>query len=294
MSASPAPPGAAAPDPRALVALAAEAAERAVELLVEGLRRPRVAVETKSTHTDMVSEMDRASERLIVSTLLAARPDDGVVGEEGSERAGTSGLRWVIDPLDGTTNYVQGLPIWCVSVACRERGRLVAAAILEPLAGNLYAGAAGMGVTWNGRAARVTDNRETGDAFLATGFPFRAHAALEPFLRVFQDVFLEVRAIRRCGAAALDLAHVAVGIYDGFFELRLSPWDVAAGTLLIEEAGGRVTDFDGGRDFLRSGNIVAATETLHPRLLELVRGHLSEDQVARLVPIAPPPVDPLL
>jgi len=248
----------------------------------------------RKARNDLVSQADREAELAILEVVRERHPDHRVLGEEGGVVGGEGDHEWLIDPLDGTTNYVQGLPIWCVSVACRERGRLVAAAILEPLAGNLYAGAAGMGVTWNGRAARVTDNRETGDAFLATGFPFRAHAALEPFLRVFRDVFLEVRAIRRCGAAALDLAHVAVGIYDGFFELRLSPWDVAAGTLLIEEAGGRVTDFDGGRDFLRSGNIVAATETLHPRLLELVRGHLSEDQVARLVPIAPPPVDPLL
>lgn len=248
----------------------------------------------RKARNDLVSQADREAEDSILEVVRDRFPDHGVLAEEGGVSRGDGEYEWLIDPLDGTTNYVQGLPIWCVSVACRERGRLVAAAVLEPLGGNLYAAGAGMGVTWNGRRARVSENRETRDAFLATGFPFKAHSALEPFLRVFFDVFHQVRAIRRCGAAALDLAHVAVGIYDGFFELRLSPWDVAAGTLLIEEAGGRVTDFDGGREFLRSGNIVAATEALHPRLLELVRGHLSEEEVARLVPIETPPIEPLV
>jgi myo-inositol-1(or 4)-monophosphatase len=249
-------------------------------------------IERKSRN-DLVSRADREAEAAIVEVVRDHYPEHRVFAEEGGVLGSAGAHEWLIDPLDGTTNFLQGLPIWSVSVACRERGRLVAAAVLEPLGGNLFAAGAGMGTTWNGRGARVSANRETADAFLATGFPFKAHAALGPFLRVFHDVFHQVRAIRRCGSAALDLAHVAAGIYDGFFELRLSPWDVAAGALLIEEAGGRVTDFDGGREFLRTGNIVAATESLHPRLLELVRGHLTEHEVARLVPIEQPPIEPL-
>jgi myo-inositol-1(or 4)-monophosphatase len=245
---------------------------------------------------DLVSRADREAEQAALGVVRERFPGHRIVAEEGGRGpagADASEWEWLVDPLDGTTNFLQGLPIWSVSVACRHRRRLVAGVVLDPLAGNLFAAGAGMGATWNGEPMRVSANRETANAFLATGFPFRAHAALEPFLRVFRDVFLEVRAIRRCGSAALDLAHVAAGIYDGFFELRLSPWDVAAGALLIEEAGGRVTDFDGGRDYLRSGNIVAATGALHPRLLELVRGHLDQAEVDRLVPIAPAPIDPL-
>ncbi|HVS15530.1 MAG TPA: inositol monophosphatase family protein [Thermoanaerobaculia bacterium] len=282
---------------RELLDAAVAAAEEAGRVLL-GHWRPGGSTELeieRKARNDLVSRADREAEGAALAVLRERFPDHRVVAEEGGAASGgaASEWEWLVDPLDGTTNFLQGLPIWSVSVACRHRRRLVAAAVLDPLAGNLFAAGAGMGATWNGSPMRVSTNRETADAFLATGFPFRAHAALDPFLRIFRDVFLEVRAIRRCGSAALDLAHVAAGIYDGFFELRLSPWDVAAGALLIEEAGGRVTDFDGGRDYLRSGNIVAATEALHPRLLERVRGHLDQAAVDRLVPIEPPPIEPL-
>jgi myo-inositol-1(or 4)-monophosphatase len=247
--------------------------------------RSELEIERKARN-DLVSRADREAEHAALEVVTAQFPDHRIVAEEGgaSSAGADSEYEWLIDPLDGTTNFLQGLPIWSVSVACRQRRRLVAAVVLEPLAGNLFAAAAGSGATWNGSPMRVSANTEVGDAFLATGFPFRVHQAIEPFLKVFQDVFLEVRAIRRCGSAALDLAYVAAGIYDGFFEFRLSAWDLAAGVLLIEEAGGTVSDLDGGRGMLEGGNVVGGTPGVHGDLLAVVAEHASEALVDELVP----------
>jgi myo-inositol-1(or 4)-monophosphatase len=255
MSASPAPPGAAAPDPGALVALATEAAERAVDLLVEGLRRPRVAVETKSTHTDMVSEMDRASERLIVSTLLAARPDDGVVGEEGSERAGTSGLRWVIDPLDGTTNYLYAHPGWGVSIAAEDASGVVVGVVADATHGSLFTATRGGGARRDGAAIRVSGCTDLAAALVGTGFSYSAERRRGQ-AEVLVGLLPRIRDIRRMGAAAVDLCSVACGRLDAYYERGLGPWDLAAGGLVATEAGAVLTAVDGGP--VRPESVLAA------------------------------------
>lgn len=240
---------------------------------------------------DFVTRADKESEEAIVRTILSRHPDHRILGEEGGSRAGQGGAHeWVIDPLDGTTNFLQGLPVFCVSVACRRGDELLAAVVHDPQGENVFAASAGGGATWNGKPMRVSSQDRLKGAFLATGYPFRAHPTLDLYLAAFRDVFLEVKAIRRCGAAALDLAYTAAGVYDGFFEFRLSPWDIAAGILLIREAGGRVTDLDGGEDFFRSGNVVAGTSGVHGELRTVIGRHANEALLDRLHPFGAPVV----
>jgi len=265
----------------------AELAARAGGEVVESFfRRAGLEVSAKGTN-DFVTAADRASEEAIVELILGRHPNHCVLAEEGGElgSAGSS-RRWFVDPLDGTTNFIEGLPVYAVSIACAEAGRLVAAAVLEPRAGNLFKASRGGGAFWNGEPMRVSDRNRLRGAFMATGFPFRARAAIDLYLSVFKAVFLEAKALRRTGAAALDLAYTAAGVYDGFFEFRLAPWDIAAGALLIEEAGGRVSDLDGGEHYLESGNVLAGTAGVHADLLATVSNRVSEAELERLVPRA--------
>jgi myo-inositol-1(or 4)-monophosphatase len=264
-----------------LLATATAAAEAGADVLRRWFRAGSLPVEAKGAH-DFVTEADRESERAILEVIRRRHPDHAVLAEEGGAGGpGTSGHEWLVDPLDGTTNFLQGLPVFCVSVGCRRAGRMVAGVVVEPLRGERFAALRGGGATWNGRPMRASARAGLAGAFLATGYPFRARAALDLYLGVFRDVFLAANAIRRCGAAALDLAYTAAGVYDGFFEFRLSPWDVAAGSLLVEEAGGRVSDLDGEGGFMESGNVVAGAAGVHPELLAIVRRHGGEASVER-------------
>lgn len=269
-----------------LVDVATHAAGGAAEILRRYFRSG-VEAQVKGKH-DLVSRADHESEEHIVAAIRRRYPDHHILAEESGASAGDSEYEWLIDPLDGTANFLQGLPVFCISIACRRRRQVVAAVVLDPLGDNLFTATRGAGARWNGREMRISSRRGLDGAFLATGYPFRARGALDQYLDVFRDVFLEVRSIRRCGAAALDLSYTAAGVYDGFFEFRLSPWDFAAGSLLIEEAGGRITDLDGGDDYFSSGNLVAGPPGLHDQLLGIVQRHVDE---ARLHEIDPVPRD---
>ncbi len=273
-----------------LLATAVAAARAGGEVLMRYFGREGLEAEVKAEN-DLVSEADRASERAVVAEVRRRHPGHEVLSEEagllatpGGGGAGRSGHQWVIDPLDGTSKFLQGLPIFAVSVACRREGRTVAGAILDPCREHLFTAVRGGGCRWNGRPARASERAGIAGAFLATGYPFRARNALDVYLAVFRRAFLEARSIRRCGSAALDLAYTAAGIFDGFFEFRLSAWDVAAGALMIEEAGGRVTDLDGGDAYLASGNVVAGGRAVHRELLAVVRAEADEATLDRLVP----------
>jgi len=233
---------------------------------------------------DFVTAADRASEAAVVGEIRRHYPEHGILAEEGGLADGSGDYQWVIDPLDGTTNFTRGVKVFCVSVACRRGEEIVAAAVYDPLADDLFTAARGSGAHRGGVAIAVSAQPGLRGAFLATGYPFKAHPALDRYLAAFHDVFLEARAIRRCGAAALDLAYTAAGIYDGFFEFRLSPWDIAAGALLIEEAGGRITDLDGGRDYLAGGNVVAGSAGVHRDLRSTVAHHATEAILDALCP----------
>lgn len=239
---------------------------------------------------DFVTAADHESEDAVVAEIRRSFPHHSILAEERGAMGGASECEWVIDPLDGTTNFLQGLPVFCVSVACHRAGEVLAGAVYEPLLDRMFAAARGHGATLDGKRIRVTDRPGLDGAFLATGYPFRAHGALDRYLGAFREIFLDVRAIRRCGAAALDLAHTAAGVYDGFFEFRLSPWDIAAGVLLIREAGGVITDLDGGERFFEHGNVVAGGPGVQPALRAAVARHADEAALAHLTPELEEPV----
>lgn len=233
-----------------LSALAAVLAGRAAELLLEGmasvpelLRAEQVA--TKTSATDMVSEVDRASERLLVEGILEARPDDGILGEEGTDRPGRSGVRWVIDPLDGTTNYLYGLPGFAVSIGVEVAGRSVVGVVLDPVHDELFAATLGRGATRDGSTIHCTTGSELGLSLIGTGFGYEADVRAEQ-AEVLRSVLPAVRDIRRFGAAAVDLCSVACGRIDGYYERGLQPWDLAAGGLIATEAGAVLGGVDGG------------------------------------------------
>jgi myo-inositol-1(or 4)-monophosphatase len=243
-----------------------------------------LGIEDKGKY-DYVSKADRESEAAILAEIRRHFPEHHVLAEEsGLSATGSGDYQWLVDPLDGTTNFLQGLPVFCISVACRKGDEVVAGAVLDPVTDQLFTAAAGAGARHNGRPMRASDRDGLEGAFLATGYPWRARAALSQYLGAFHDLFLKARSIRRCGAAALDLAWTAAGVYDGFFEFRLSPWDIAAGVLLVREAGGRITDLDGREGFPEGGNVLAGGARVQPPLLELVRRHADEATLDRLVP----------
>jgi len=266
-----------------LLAGAVAAAQAGGEVLRRRFGDSSLDVQTKSEN-DFVTIADRESEEAVLKCLEDRFPGHRVLSEEAGYRGGdASEFEWIVDPLDGTTNFLQGLPTYAVSVACRKGDEMLAAAVLAPDRGDLFTACLGGGAFWNDRPISVSSREGLKGAFLATGYPFKAKAALDLYLDVFRDVFLEARAIRRCGAAALDLAYTAAGIFDGFFEFRLSAWDVAAGGLLIEEAGGAVSDLNGGRDFLRTGNLLAGSQAVQADLLEVLGRHAGEAELDGLV-----------
>lgn len=214
-------------------------ATAAGELLMDALAGERTAVETKSTGTDMVTEMDRASERFLVSRIIDARPDDAILGEEGADRAGTSGVRWVIDPLDGTTNYLYRLPGWNVSVGVEIDGEPVAGAVAVPTHGEVFSAAAGEGATCNDRPLVVRPPAPLATALIGTGFSYDPDTRQRQG-RLVAEMLPLVRDIRRSGAAAADLCSMAAGRLDAYVETGLAPWDRCAGTVIAREAGARV------------------------------------------------------
>jgi len=268
-----------------LLETAVEGARAGAEVLHHYFRAADLEVRAKGDH-DFVTRADHESEAVIVEAVRRRFPDHHVLAEERGFSAGESSeFDWLIDPLDGTTNFLQGLGNFAISIGCRQRGEVVAAVVLDPVGEHLFTAVRGGGARWNGRPMKVSERPGLEGAFLATGYPFRAREALDLYLGVFRDVFLEARAIRRCGAAALDLAYTAAGVYDGFFEFRLSPWDIAAGLLLVREAGGRVSDLDGGGRYFESGNVIAGSAGVQAELLRKVAQRVDE---ARLDEVDPP------
>jgi len=268
-----------------LLAVAVGAARAGAEVLQRYFRSGDLQVARKAEN-DFVTRADRESEAAVLGEIRRRFPGHRILAEEGGEAGGgESEYQWLVDPLDGTTNFLQGLPVWSVSVACRRGEQVVAAVVLDPPGENLFTAALGSGARWNGRPMAASAQPGLAGAFLATGYPFRAHATLDVYLRVFREVFLAAKAIRRCGSAALDLAYTAAGVYDGFFEFRLSPWDIGAGVLLVREAGGTVTDLDGGEGFFVSGNLVAGGAAVQRELLAAVARHAGEAEVDRLSPL---------
>jgi myo-inositol-1(or 4)-monophosphatase len=234
------------------------------ELLLERFGGPARGVESKSTETDLVSEADTASEAAIREMLAEERPDDGLLAEEGSAQEGASGRRWVIDPLDGTVNYLYGLPAWCVSVALEDEHGGAVAVVHDPLRGETFSAERGAGALLNGQEIRVSGEERPERAMIATGFSYSAELRAGQ-AEVVQRVLPRFRDIRRAGAAALDLAYLAAGRLDGYYERGLKPWDWAAARLIVTEAGGAVAELTG-----EPPGLAAASPGLLPQLLEIV------------------------
>lgn len=258
-------------DPRAFETVACEAATEAGRLLQQRYREKQpLKVETKGMH-DFVTAVDREVEGLVAGFLLARFPDHTIMAEEGSPEAPTSGHRWVVDPLDGTTNFIHGVPTFSVSIALEDPQGLVAGAIHDPLRDETFHGYRGGGARLNGKTIRCSEPSGSHEALLATGFPYREVSRLDRYLKAFESFVHATAGMRRAGSAALDMAYTACGRYDGFWECGLSRWDVAAGTLLVREAGGIVTDLVGNDTTLDTGDTLAAGGGFHPVLLEITR-----------------------
>ena len=230
-----------------------------------------LTVQRKGNH-DYVSEVDKMAEQAIVEILLEAYPDHAILAEEGGAQ-GKSEYVWIIDPLDGTTNFLHGLPQFAVSIALQHKGLLTQAVVFDPTRNELYSATRGGGTYLNDRRLRVSKQTRLEDALIGTGFPYHDYSFLDSYLKIFKDLVPKVAGVRRPGAASLDLAYVAAGRYDGFWEAGLKPWDMAAGILLIQEAGGLVTDFAGGEDVLGSGNIVGGNPKIFAQLLNIIQAH---------------------
>ena len=245
-------------------------AREAGDLLTEAYGRRHAAVR-KRTDIDLVTEYDERSEALIVERLHAAFPGDLIVGEEGGERGQASSARWYVDPIDGTTNFAHGLPIFCVSIAREVDGVLQCGVTHAPILGLTFAARRGGGAVCNGAPLRVSDEGTLKGALLSTGFPYDRHTAAEANLEQFVAFKRRAQGVRRLGSAALDLAFVARGSLDGFWEMKLKPWDMAVGALLVEEAGGRVTGWSGEPISLELGAVVASNGPLHEPMLAVLR-----------------------
>lgn len=251
-----------------LATIARDVATEAAGILLAGRARARASATTKSTGTDMVTEVDRASEALITSMLRAARPDDSILGEEGAAVEGTSGVRWIVDPVDGTTNYLYGHPPYAVSVAAAVGGTAVAGVVVDVAHGEVFEAVTGRGATLDGVPLRVTGASDLATALVGTGF------AYDPAWRARQGAVLAhvlplVRDVRRAGAASVDLCWVAAGRLDAYYERGLAPWDEAAGGLVAREAGALVTTLHGGPTL--DDVVVAAPPHLHGALTTLLR-----------------------
>jgi myo-inositol-1(or 4)-monophosphatase len=218
---------------------------------------------------DLVTPFDVGAQEILVGRLAAAFPSHGFLAEEGLSRAGTSDCRWIIDPLDGTTNFAHAFPVFSVSAALECAGRPALGFVYDPMRDEMFRAEAGRGAFLNGVAVRVSGTADLGRSLLATGFPYDVRMSPENNLDHWARLIVRAQAIRRCGSAALDLSYVACGRFDGFWELKLKPWDVAAGALIVMEAGGRVTDFEGRPFALGSLGIVATNGLVHPAIVEV-------------------------
>ena len=249
--------------------IAVRAARRAGDIIVRQLERvDDLAVETKR-HNEFVTEVDKRAEAAILDTISRAYPAHAFLAEESGSR-GEGEFVWIIDPLDGTTNYLHGFPVFSVSIALQVKGRLEVGVVYDPMRQELFTAVRGSGAQLNDRKVRVSRRTKLEGALLGTGFPYRDLEHLDHYLAVFRDLLQRTAGIRRPGSAALDLAYVACGRLDGFWEYGLKPWDMAAGALLVQEAGGFVSDLHGSPRYMENGDIVCGNEKIHRLLLKAV------------------------
>jgi myo-inositol-1(or 4)-monophosphatase len=266
-----------------MLTTAVKAARRAGNVITRGARDLDLLTVTAKGPKDFVSEIDHAAEAAIVETLHGVYPDHAILAEEGTARDRNADAEyvWIIDPLDGTTNFLHGFPQYCVSIALAHKGTVTQGVIYDPIRNDLFTASRGRGAFLNERRIRVSRRQHLRDSLIGTGFPFRDGRHLDTWLSMMRSMIQHAAGIRRPGAAALDLAYVAAGYYDGFFEVGLNPWDVAAGSLLVLEAGGLVGDLSGEGNYLHGGQVIAATPKVFAQMVNLLgpfREALARDQ----------------
>ena len=250
--------------------IAIRAARAAGDVIIRQIDHVQDLPVTKKSRNDFVTEVDRLAEIVIIETLHKSYPNHAILAEE-SGRQGDSPYLWIIDPLDGTTNYLHGFPQYAVSIALQHRGELDQAVIYDPLRQELFTASRGGGAMLNNRRIRVSKQKHLEGALLGTGFPFKEQERLDEYLNGFRALFPMTAGFRRAGAASLDLAYVACGRLDGFWEFGLKPWDIAAGVLLVQEAGGMNNEVLGGENYLDSGNIVSANPEIMNAMLKTLQ-----------------------
>jgi len=249
--------------------VACDAARRAGNILRENIGGIREI--SYKGDINLVTEMDMRSERAVVETILASFPGHGIIAEEETSIRNESGYRWIIDPLDGTTNYAHGYPCFSVSIALEHEGDVIAGVVYDPMRDELFAARKGKGASLNGRQIRVTAVDTLIKSLLATGFPYDRKVSEKNNMDYFHELLMASQEVRRDGSAALDLCYVASGRFDGFWELKLKPWDVAAGSLIVTEAGGMVSDFSGRRFSLHDEEILATNGRIHHPMIEILQ-----------------------
>lgn len=254
--------------------IAAQAAREASKTILKSLDYLKDLTIEEKGHHDFVSEVDKKAEQIIIDTLKKHYPDHGIIAEESGRQANDNTRQWIIDPLDGTANYLQGIPFFSVSIAFMENGKLTHGLVYDPVHQEMFSASHGQGAKLNGKRIRVNDKRKLEQSIIGTGFPFRDPDLSSDYLKTFKSLFTQSQDLRRLGSAALDLAYVACGRFDGYWEFHLNSWDIAAGALIVQEAGGIVCDFDGAESYLDSGNIAAANPKLLKPLLKSIHHSL--------------------
>jgi myo-inositol-1(or 4)-monophosphatase len=257
-----------------MVNVAVKAARRAARIIVQGSENLDALTIRHKSLNDLVSEVDRAAEQAIIDVLHTAYPDHAILAEE-SGAAGTSEYVWIIDPLDGTTNFLHGFQQYCVSIALVHREVITHGVIFDPTRNDLYTATRGRGAFLNDKRLRVSRRDKLIDGLIGTGFPFRMFAHLDAYTGMLRDLMTKTAGVRRAGSAALGLANVAAGRLDGFWEIGLAPWDMAAGCLMITEAGGLIGDLEGNETHMHSGNLVAGSPKVFGQLLQAIKPHLT-------------------
>ncbi len=254
--------------------VATTAAREAGKLIAQNITQlDRVKVSRKTdtkSRTELVSEIDLMAERTVIHHLEAAYPNYNILSEEAGDLGRNSDFCWIIDPLDGTHNFLHGHPHCCVSIALKHKNDIVAAVVYDPLRNELFSARKGGGAQLDGRRIRVSDVSRFSDSLLCTGFPYREGATTKLWLKTFAALMPRAQSVHRTGSSVLDLAYLACGRYDGFWEFGLQDWDIAAGALLVKEAGGMVTDYSGSTDIFKSGNVVAGTPRVHEKLQHMI------------------------
>lgn len=258
------------------VNIAIRAVRSAARVILRYYGRTDILNINQKSRNDFVTEVDRQAEQIIINELHGKFPNHGILAEESGQQSGDEFV-WIIDPLDGTTNYIHGIPQFAISVALQYRGRLEHGVIYDPLREELFTASRGDGALLNNRRLHVSHRPSLEGALLGTGFPFRDQRFVKSYLGMFEALLKDTAGIRRPGSAALDLAYIAAGRTDGFWELGLSPWDFAAGVVLIREAGGVVTDLAGDQNFFHTGNLIAGGFKVHDAILQAIKPHLSVD-----------------